>query len=121
MIRFDVQAVHGQIHAYPSTHHTPETIYEEVGKPLEFIFDCDPWSDRRYEGDTPDYQSLLFDTDSGDGGFNDYFSVMVYDATLAALREIPAELRPQHVVVEAAIESGGTFHKLITLGSLPDS
>lgn len=114
VVKFDVQAVHGQIHAYPSTKHSPDTIYEDIGKPVKFCFDRDSWSDHYWEGDHPDYNGRNFDPDGGDAGFNDYISVMVYDATISALAGMPDERLPDAVIVESAGESGGVFHKLIT-------
>ena len=114
VVRLDVQAVHGQIHVYPSVTHTSETIYEDIGKPVDICFDEDSWSDDYYDGKIPSYRGRIYDPDCGDADYNEVFSMMIYDAALKAIESIPSELAPKEVLVEAAIESGGTYAKIIT-------
>lgn len=114
VIRFDVQAIYGQIHAYPSTHHTPETIFDDVGTPVNFIYDSDSWMKHYEAHDTLEYKNLSYNGERGEGAFNDFVSVMVCDAVLIALKKVSPEQMPKSVVVEAAPECAGTFYKVIT-------
>ena len=114
VVRFDVQAIYGQIHAYPSTRHTPATIFDLVGTPVRFIHDCESWIDHFNSGDEPSYRNHPYDSAGGNAAFDDYISVMVQDAVLACLPKIPDEQLPVAIVVESAPENGGAFHRTIT-------
>ena len=113
VIRFDVQAIYGQIHAYPSTHHTPETIFDDVGITVNFIYDSDSWMNYFDADDTLKYKNLSCTADGAAGDFNDFISLMVYDAVIISLKKVSAEQMPKSVVVEAALECAGTFYKVI--------
>ena len=111
--RASVQANWGQIHAYPSTHHTPETIFDDVGPPVNFIYDSDTWMAHKEANDTLEYKGQSCMPNGAAGPFNNFVSVMVYDAVLLALKKVPPEKMPKALVVEAAPEHEGIFHKLI--------
>lgn len=119
VIRFDVQANWGQIHAYPSTHHTPETIFDDVGSPVNFIYDSDTWMAHKDAKDTLEYKGQSCTPNGAAGPFNNFISVMVYDAVMIALKKVPPEKMPKSLVVDAAPKSEGIFHEVIISDELP--
>lgn len=119
VIRLDVQANWGQIHAYPSTHHTPDTIFDDVGSPVNFTYDSATWMAQKEANDTLEYKGQSCSPNGAAGPFNNFVSVMVYDAVMLALKKVPPEKMPKSFVVDAAPESEGIFHEVIIPDDLP--
>ncbi len=107
---FDVHGVHGQIHVYASTTLTIDNFEEMFGQPIPYIADIERWSDAYDDDGVPVYKQTVFDANGGDGAFNDVIAKMVADAVKETVSRLPAEIRPETIFVQAAIDSAGTFY-----------
>jgi hypothetical protein len=96
---FHVQATHGSIEVYASTSLSLDDLDDLMETPLADAGDFVPWRE----------SYLKRDSNLGDGGFNDYVTLMVGDAVTKACSNLSSSQLPVAILVHAAFESAGTY------------